>query len=63
MYLTTSATSVVTRVRMADLCTSSVADALKQGPRIAGMDGLGCGVVVPAAFQDAPGVRAWSPPV
>jgi len=65
MYIntTTRATSLTARVRMTDLCLSSVADASKQGPRIAGPVSFGYGAAVPAAFQDATGVRAWSPPV
>jgi hypothetical protein len=62
MYIDTNATSMTARIRMADLCPSA-ADASKQGPRIAGAVSLGYGVVVPATFQDATGVRAWSPPV
>jgi hypothetical protein len=64
MYLfTTTATSMTARFRMTDLCTASVAEAFKQGRRIAGVVCLGDGTIVPASVQDAPGVRAWSPPV
>ena len=65
MYLITipGATSMTARFRMADLCSASVAGTSKQERRIAGAVSHGYGAAVPAAFQDASGVRVWSPPV
>lgn len=64
MYLitTTDATSMTARFRMTGLCTPSAAEAFKLERRIAGGVFHVGGTVVPA-FQDATGVRAWSPPV
>jgi len=65
MYLitTTDATSQAPRFRMADLCSASVAEAFKQGLRIAGVVSHGNGAAVPASFQSVTGIQAWSPPV
>jgi hypothetical protein len=66
MYLinTQDATSMTARFRMADhLCLASVAEAFKQGRRIAGADSHGHGAAVPASFESVTGVQAWSPPV
>jgi hypothetical protein len=65
MYLitTTDATSMTARFRMAALCSEPVAEAFKQGRRIAGAVSHGNGAAVPASFQSVTGVQAWSPPV
>ena len=64
MYLiTTDATPMAARFRMADLCSASVAEAFKQGLRIAGAVSHGNGAAVPASFGSVTGVQAWSPPV
>jgi hypothetical protein len=65
MYLitTTDATSTTPRFRMADLCSPSVAEAGKQGLRIAGAVSHGNGAAVPAFVERVTGVQAWSPPV